>query len=127
AGRTAAGVIPAHVATLAAGVTRAMFLTKAKIATVVFIAAGLFLGGTGTLTYQRLAGDEVLPAASKKSESSAPRKEIRSRAPADNAAKEIVTFRGRILDPDGQPFAGAKLYLLDFARKAGPKKLPVSS
>ena len=61
----------------------------------------LFLGGTGTLTYQRLAGDEVLPAASKKPESSAPRKELRSRAPADNAAKEIVTFRGRVLDPDG--------------------------
>jgi RNA polymerase sigma factor (sigma-70 family) len=44
AGEPTAGVIPSHVAALAAGVTRAMFLTKAKIATMVLLAAGVFAG-----------------------------------------------------------------------------------
>jgi RNA polymerase sigma factor (sigma-70 family) len=56
AGGTAAGVIAPHVATLAAGVTRAMFVTKAKTATFVLLAVGLFAGGTGALTHQSLAG-----------------------------------------------------------------------
>jgi hypothetical protein len=52
AGSPAAGVIPSHVARLAAGVTGAMFLSKAKIATAVVLAA---LALAGALTHRALA------------------------------------------------------------------------
>src|SRR5262249_2270593 len=54
AGEPAAGVIPAHVAALAEGVTRAMFLTKAKIAVALMLAVGLFAAGAGALAHQAL-------------------------------------------------------------------------
>src|SRR5262245_35969679 len=50
AGEPAAGVLPAHVANLAAGVTRAMFLTKTKIATAVLLVLGCVIAGAGVLT-----------------------------------------------------------------------------
>jgi RNA polymerase sigma factor (sigma-70 family) len=121
AGGTAAEVIPSHIAALAAGVTRAMFLTKAKIATVVFLTVGVFAAGTGALTQQRLAGKQPPTIAVKRSGSPAPKEEARSPAPKDDDATDAVTFGGRVLDPDGKPFVGAQLYLLDYARKAGPR------
>jgi RNA polymerase sigma factor (sigma-70 family) len=57
AGEPAAGVIPSHVAALAAGVTRAMFLTRVKIAVIALFAAGLF-AAAGVLTHQALAARE---------------------------------------------------------------------
>jgi len=59
AGGTAAGQIPSHVAALAAGVTRAMLLTKAKIAMGVLCAVGLF-AGAGALAFQPLGARERL-------------------------------------------------------------------
>src|SRR5262249_4040734 len=52
AGKSAASVIPTHVAALAAGVTRAMFVSKAKIAVVLMFAVGLFAAGAGALAHQ---------------------------------------------------------------------------
>src|SRR5262245_33876494 len=57
AGEPAAGVIPTHVAALAAGVTRAMFLTKAKIATVALLALALIATGAGVLAHQTPAAE----------------------------------------------------------------------
>src|SRR5262249_46265221 len=48
AGRSAAGVIPSHIAALAAGVTRAMFVTKTKVAVAVLLAVSLI--GIGAQT-----------------------------------------------------------------------------
>jgi hypothetical protein len=56
AGGTAAGMIPPHVATLAAGVTRAMFLTKVKIATTLVLTVSLLAGGTSILARQVYGG-----------------------------------------------------------------------
>jgi RNA polymerase sigma factor (sigma-70 family) len=47
AGGPAAAAIPSHVAALAAGVTRTMFMTKARIATAVLLAVGLIVAGVG--------------------------------------------------------------------------------
>src|SRR5262249_16987583 len=41
AGKSAAGMIPTHIAALATGVTRAIFVTKTKVAIAVVIAVGL--------------------------------------------------------------------------------------
>jgi RNA polymerase sigma factor (sigma-70 family) len=113
AGGTAVGRIPSHVAALAAGVTRAMFLTKAKIATAILLTVSL-LAAAGTLTRQALRAQEAPPAAQAtgtpaKAEQPAAR-QSRARARAAVAAN-TVTYRGRVLAPDGRPVPGAKLYL----------------
>jgi protocatechuate 3,4-dioxygenase beta subunit len=101
AGRSAAGVIPSHIAALAAGVTRAMFLTKAKIAFAALLVAAV-AAATGLAFVS--AGDE-------------PKQPNNANAQADSnlQAKEdpktVVTVEGRVLDPAGKPFSGAKLYL----------------
>jgi RNA polymerase sigma factor (sigma-70 family) len=62
AGEPAAGVIPPHVAALAAGVTRAMFLTRAKITAVLLLATALLAGGSAWARRAPAApGDETNP------------------------------------------------------------------
>src|SRR5262249_37272019 len=58
AGEPAAKVLPAKVAALAAGVTRAMVLTKAKLALIALFALGLFALGAGVATHPPLAAGE---------------------------------------------------------------------
>jgi hypothetical protein len=119
AGRSAAGIIPSHVAALAAGVTRAMFLTNAKIATCVVLALCL---AAGTLLHQaraeRRAASAEPPAApgAGAKEAKAPRQP----APPD---RDAVTYRGRVLGPDDQPVAGAKVYYHFITR--GDDAIPV--
>jgi RNA polymerase sigma factor (sigma-70 family) len=105
-----AAAIPTHVAALAAGVTRAMFLSKAKTAVVVMLAASLFAVGAGALVCQALAAKapETPPAAA-----STPAAPAEGKGKAAEAGdKDAVTLQGRVLDPDGKPAAGARLYLL---------------
>jgi RNA polymerase sigma factor (sigma-70 family) len=113
AGEPAAGVIPTHVAALAAGVTSAMSLTKIKIAMALLLAAGLVLAGAGALARQALAAGEPLAgsplseAARQEPESAAAKEAAKAPATPD---QESLTFSGRVLGPDGQPVAGAKVY-----------------
>ncbi len=113
AGETAAGQIPSHVAALAAGVTRAMFVTKAKIATAVVLTATLVMAA-GALTHQAL---NAQPAETAANEAPTPRKPVQAEAnktpklPAIDASTETFTYSGRVLDPDGKPVAGAKVYM----------------
>jgi RNA polymerase sigma factor (sigma-70 family) len=106
----AAGQIPSHVAALSAGVSRAMFLTKAKIATAVLLAISLLVAG-GALTRQAIRAQETAPAANApaKAQQSRP-KERAAMTPAAGRAR-TVTYRGRVLAPDGRPVAGAKVYV----------------
>ncbi len=114
AGESAAGVIPSHVAALAAGVTRAMFLTKAKIAVALLFAVGLVAAGASVMTCQALAAKETPPVA-QKSEPPAKGETKPQTAGTADAVKDkkgdTFAFSGRVLDPDGKPFAGAKVYL----------------
>jgi RNA polymerase sigma factor (sigma-70 family) len=110
AGEPAAGVIPLPIAALAAGVTRAMFLTKAKNAIVILLVAGLLATGAGVLTRRALAGkaQEAAPAA----KAAQPASEKKPAPPkgAGAADKDSLTLSGQVLGPDSKPFAGAKLY-----------------
>jgi hypothetical protein len=108
----ASGVVSAKASALAEGVSRVMFATKFKIATGLLVAASLFVAGVGALTCQALAakGLETRPIA--KAESQAPDKAARQTA-ADAAEKDSIFFSGQVLGPDGEPFAEAKLYLLN--------------
>jgi RNA polymerase sigma factor (sigma-70 family) len=113
AGETAAESIPSHVAALATGVIRAMFLTKAKIATTVLLTVNLLIAG-GTVAYQSLAAQEkgAPPAAAKQAVPSAPKATSQRQATRVDDPKDSATFSGRVLDPEGKPFAGAKLHLV---------------
>jgi RNA polymerase sigma factor (sigma-70 family) len=107
AGEPAAKVIPTHVAALAAGVTRAMVVTKTKIATAVLIVLSLLVAAGGVLAYQALAaGEEPPPAAAGTPEPKA------DTTPPAGEAGAAATFGGRVLDPEGKPFGGARLHLI---------------
>jgi RNA polymerase sigma factor (sigma-70 family) len=104
AGAPTAGKIPSHVAALAAGVTRAMFLSRVRIATVLLLVLSL-VAGAGVLSLPGNAADDTAqrppdPAAT---------------PPAADAAKtpdkEVLACSGQVLGPDGRPVPGAKLYL----------------
>ncbi len=115
AGESAAGVIPSHVAALAAGVTRAMFLTKAKIAVALLFAVGLVATGASVLTCQALAAKATPPVAQKAEPPAKGEAKPQTARTADNVKDEkgdTVAFSGRVFDPDGKPFVGAKVYLL---------------
>ncbi|HEV3261593.1 MAG TPA: sigma-70 family RNA polymerase sigma factor [Gemmataceae bacterium] len=128
AGQTAAaGLISANVASLVKGASQAMFLTKLKITTVLLLAAGVLAAGAGVLTHRTLAArqaDSRQPAAAKAPAlalKAAAGKETPQVKPAPDDRKDVVAFAGRVLDPDGKPLAGAKLYVLYYT----PKRLAV--
>jgi RNA polymerase sigma factor (sigma-70 family) len=109
AGEPAAGLIPSHVNALATGVTRAMFLTRAKLSTALLLAASLLVLGAAALARQVPAGSK-LPAggASLGGNIQTPSLSPQKAAVEKNDRIEV---RGCVVDPEGKPFAGAKLYL----------------
>jgi RNA polymerase sigma factor (sigma-70 family) len=113
AGKPAAGVIPSHVAALAAGVTRAMFLTKCKLATAVLLALGLVAAAAGALGHRAFA---------------VPKEEAKPPTPAKpQGAKAAdqpagVAVSGRVLDPQGEPVKGARLIFLYGSSRKYPEK-----
>jgi RNA polymerase sigma factor (sigma-70 family) len=104
AGESAAGRIPSHVAALAAGVTRAMFLSKTKVITALLLVAGLLIAGAGALARQ------TPPAGSDKAEAKA-EKPKSAGAKEDRKAEvtDEVPIAGQIVDLEGKPVAGATL------------------
>ena len=90
-----------------------MFLTKAKIVTAILLSVSLLAGSAGVLTHQALASK--LPAPQETTEPSD--KSLRQFAakpqatPTQEAAQDVLTIQGRVLDPDGKPVTGGQLYL----------------
>jgi RNA polymerase sigma factor (sigma-70 family) len=98
-GGEAAGVSPTASA-LADGVVHALFVGKVKTAGAVLLAVALLTAGAGWLLRNaRAAHDPEGPAAA------AP--PVREKVKEEGAA----TFAGRVLDPDGRPIPGARVYL----------------
>jgi RNA polymerase sigma factor (sigma-70 family) len=112
----AASVLTVKVAALVEGVTKTMFVTKANLAAAFLLVAGLLAAGFSLLTRPALAarqgGDTpqqkaVVPDSGK--QDSAP--PAPSAADAKKLREEAVVVKGRVLDPEGKPLEGAKLYL----------------
>jgi RNA polymerase sigma factor (sigma-70 family) len=104
AGGPHALAIPAPVALLAAGATRGISLSRAWIVALL-MAAGLVIAGVGILARQG-------PATGAPPETQNP--EAVSRQPRPAVAEERAganEVRGRVIDPDGKPLAGAALSL----------------
>jgi RNA polymerase sigma factor (sigma-70 family) len=111
AGGSAAGQVPTHVAALATGVTRAMFLTKTKLTTALLLAASLLIAGAAALA--QVAPPGKPPAGSEKAE-------VQSAQPKPTTAKEAgkeqaadMPIAGQIVDLEGKPVAGATLRVLE--------------
>jgi RNA polymerase sigma factor (sigma-70 family) len=127
AGESAGGVIPARVAALAAGVARGMFLTKTKIALAALLAVSLFAAGAGVLAHHALAAREAEPPRPAESPRRARVAELQPPKQAARPSQDVgeddpdaVSYRGRVLDPDGKPVAGAKVYYHFITREDEP-------
>ncbi len=120
----AAGLLTSGATTLLQGVTNAMFVSKCKIATALLLAVGV-IAGAGLLTRQVLAGknedpaQQVVPQPPAQDNAKAQPAQAPG-SPRSEAAKpeatDKVEVRGRVLDPDGKPLAGAKLHLSSLKR-----------
>jgi hypothetical protein len=120
AGQSAAGVIPSHIAALAAGVARAMFVTKTKVAVVILLAAGIVSAACG-LGYSSAANDEGKGTKQQATEQKA---SVKQEARKD---METITCSGRVLDADGNPVRGAKLVFLENCFETLPHKVWATS
>jgi RNA polymerase sigma factor (sigma-70 family) len=105
-----AGTVSAEVAALVQGASKTMFHSKAKIATVLMVALSV-AGTTFGVVWHRAAADQPPP------------RQTQADKPGDKGDRALPgvkpspkgegtnEVRGRVLDPDGKPVAGAKLYL----------------
>jgi RNA polymerase sigma factor (sigma-70 family) len=115
AGQTAATLASPVAAALAEGVTKTMFVTKLKVATLLVLAVGV----AGLLAHQALAAKQ--PAAQQVAAALASAKDARATPPerkdtpppGEPAKKsdDVVEVTGQVLGPDGQPAAGAQVLL----------------
>jgi RNA polymerase sigma factor (sigma-70 family) len=109
--------VPAAVACLLKGVCETMLWTKTKVAVILLAALGLVVAGSaakpqGEIEAKQAAKQAALPAAPKEAEKP---------KPATSDDKDSVTYGGHVLDAEGKPVVGAKLYALYYT----PKALPV--
>jgi RNA polymerase sigma factor (sigma-70 family) len=124
AGESVAGVIPPPVAALAAGVTRAMFLTKTKITTFVLLVLAVIATAAGAWT---LAGPPADEGAKPPKETTNAKPQADEGKPADSAN---LRYGGRVLDPEGKPVAGAKVSLTlswGYLQRAAPSPVYATS
>jgi RNA polymerase sigma factor (sigma-70 family) len=119
---TVAGVASAEVAALVQGASKTMFYSKGKIATALLLAAGIAAGGFGVARHQAVAADQPVAEQRQaaKAQDQADQLQDARPAPSTAAAREL---RGRVLDPEGRPVAGATLYLAKHTRH-GPAASP---
>jgi RNA polymerase sigma factor (sigma-70 family) len=110
-GRGTAGLISAQVATLMEGGANTLLTAKAKAAVVLFAAVGLVAGGV--FTHQTLNARPAAPPAA----SSPLRPKAAPERPAPSSAEKdrTVDIKGRVLDVEGKPLPGARLFLLSEA------------
>jgi RNA polymerase sigma factor (sigma-70 family) len=116
AGQVAADLASARVAGLVEGGLRAMNLTKAKIATAILLAVGAFAGAAAWMAQTAIARpvEEQAAAAQEKAKPQAAdaKEEAKPQAATTKEAVDgALTYSGRVVDPDGKPVVGAKLYL----------------
>lgn len=122
AGRAAKGVVSAPVAALVDGATRALFLSKVKLACFVLAVAGLVAAAAGSQFHRLWAnlaeGEPSAPAADKPA----------GKKPAATAKEEDdkIVLHGRVLDPDSKPLAGATVFFLPTADEGDSQKEPPS-
>jgi RNA polymerase sigma factor (sigma-70 family) len=120
------GLVSEHVATLAAGAARSLFVPPGKVATLLVLVLGFVTVGAGLWAQRQLAAQAPAAAAAQPVDgpaAPAPPKTNPAKPRPESAIEikgDTIAVSGRVLDPDGKPFAGAKLYLT--ASYGRPKK-----
>jgi RNA polymerase sigma factor (sigma-70 family) len=113
--RIACGLVSAKVATLVKGVNQTMFLTKVKTAVLLLLCAVSVTGGSGLAALCCTGTDGQPPAQQVPQEAAGVVSKQERRHSAETAAKaeadDVIKVRGQVLDPDGKPLAGARLYV----------------
>ncbi|HJT78308.1 MAG TPA: carboxypeptidase regulatory-like domain-containing protein, partial [Gemmataceae bacterium] len=92
-------------------VTRAMLLSKAKIATALLLALTVIAGGAGALVRQALAAGG--PPESQKAEASKQKPGPAALKPSADRDRDSIVVRGRVVDLGGRPVAGARFAVID--------------
>src|SRR5262249_31690192 len=111
-GGVVAGVVSAEVAALVQGANKVMFRSKVKAVIVLALALGVAAAGFAA------ARPAAPPEDDRAQAGAAPPQAPVGRAAAarpGEGPRESVEISGRVLDPEGKPFAGAKLYLATWA------------
>jgi RNA polymerase sigma factor (sigma-70 family) len=121
AGEAGGALISTEVAALAAGMTRALFLTKVKIVLALFCAAAV-LTAVGAWTHQALAARDNPPLAAQ----AEPPAKTETQKQAGGDAAETISATGRVLDPNGRPVAKAKLVAVQKV-KGGPGSMAIAN
>jgi RNA polymerase sigma factor (sigma-70 family) len=118
AGKAAAGVVSAEVGALIEAMRRTVFLTKVKIVAALLLAVNVAAAGAGLLIVREVAAQ---PTKARQETPRLPAAVAKERPPAQGEAGspateppldergDSVTLTGRVLDPDGRPFAGAEV------------------
>jgi RNA polymerase sigma factor (sigma-70 family) len=114
-----AGAVSARVAALAKGVSETMPMTKMKTMALFLTVTGLVAFGAGTAlkgntsTQPPVTGPAESPRLAAAIPGPAGDKAVADRSPesAIEEAGETVTFKARVLDPDGKPLTGAEITL----------------
>ena len=91
------------VAALAAWMTKTLLVLKARLVVFVGLAFGLLSVGGGMGLYQAFAESNVAVQSRP-----AEQQEIEKASEAD---KEVITYAGRVLGPEGKPLAGAQVWV----------------
>jgi protocatechuate 3,4-dioxygenase beta subunit len=119
-GGAVAGVASAEVAALIEGASPVLFCSKAKLATVLLLVMGVTATAYGVVRHRAPTADQPATQQSQAEKPKAPGGGPRPGTPPKPEAQEAIVVRGRVLDPDGNPVAGARLYLA----KPTPKRFP---
>jgi RNA polymerase sigma factor (sigma-70 family) len=100
-----ASLVSASAVALAKGVTKAMFLTRLQTALILVLCLGLAAGIAAYSHAQPVAAE---PDTALKKNDSDPARPVEQKADPD---RDIFTYAGRVLTPDGKPLAGAKVVI----------------
>ena len=110
------GVVSAAAKQLAEEVLKVMLLKKLTLASVTLLAAGLIgWGASAALVSLEHEAQKELTATAAPSVRPTADLAVRQPEPAPAEADGIFPVRGRVLDPDGKPVAGAGIYVRHYA------------
>jgi len=110
-GQSASKICSESVARLVDGGLRSMFLDRLKTGAALLVVAGIVSGACGWA---------LAPTSSDEDKSRAPKPVAETQSAEPPVDKDAVTYSGRVVDPDGKPVAGAKVYYYFLTREDVP-------
>jgi RNA polymerase sigma factor (sigma-70 family) len=111
---TATGLVSADVAALVEGAST-MFVNKTKLVTVLLLSLGVGIAGLAAVRHGVRAANPPEDAKTVQATKQENRPALSNETKQES--KESIEISGRVLDPDGKPFAGVRLHLAAWTPK----------